>query len=98
MSGFNSRKWQEIFSLFKTVQNSSVTHLNSYPVDTEDFPREIKRSGCETDHYLPSNSEVRNGGAVNVFPHIRGVVLNELSRGAIFIFITKNTLENTKKL
>jgi hypothetical protein len=47
-------------SLFHSIQTSSGAHSASYSMGTGcSFPG-VKRPGCEADHSLPSNAEVKN--------------------------------------
>jgi hypothetical protein len=65
-------------SLLRSVQTGSGAHTASYPMGTGGaLSSGVKRPGHEADHSLPSNVEVKNGGAIPPLPPcLHGVVLN----------------------
>jgi hypothetical protein len=66
--GLESQQGQN-FSLLHNVQTGSGARPASYPMDTGgDFPGRVKRPGREADHWPPSSSEVKNGGAIPPSP------------------------------
>jgi hypothetical protein len=65
------------FFLLHRVQTGSGAHPTFHPMGTRSFFPGVKRQGREANHSPPSNTEVKNGGAVPPFPmHLHGVVLN----------------------
>jgi hypothetical protein len=59
------------------VKTGSGTHPTSHPVSTGESFSWLKQQGREADHSLSSSSEIKNCGAVPLFPiHLHGVVLN----------------------
>jgi hypothetical protein len=66
------------FSLRHRFQTGSGVHPASYPMGTGDSSQEVKRSGREANHSLPSNAEVKNAWSYSsttpIYRH--GVVLS----------------------
>jgi hypothetical protein len=61
----------------QSIHTCSGSDPFSYPMETGGHFPELKRKGCEADHLLPSNAEVKICGALLPL-HVRpyGVVLN----------------------
>jgi hypothetical protein len=57
------------FSLLHGVQTGSGAHPASYPMATGGSFSEVKWQEREADHSLPSNAEVKKGGAIPPLLH-----------------------------
>jgi hypothetical protein len=59
------------FSLFHSIQTCSAAHPASYRMGTGGVSHwGVKRQGREADHSPPSSTEVKNGGAIPLLPHV----------------------------
>jgi hypothetical protein len=58
------------FSLLHSSQISSEAHPASYPVCFGGYFPKSKQPWHEADHSPPSNTEVKNGGAVPLLPNM----------------------------
>jgi hypothetical protein len=56
------------FSVLHRVQTGVGAHPASYPMDTEECFKGVKRPRRETDYSPPSSAEAKNGGAVLSLP------------------------------
>jgi hypothetical protein len=70
MAGFRSQAGD--ISLLHRVQASSGVHPTSYPVGTESSissGKAVRGGGVEAYHLPPSNTEIKNGGAIPPLPY-----------------------------